>query len=92
MHLTNKEILDKLLSYSKDLKSHYDLYQLLLFHFQEKQANHFFGFIEDTISCVNPIFLTVFKTLLKDNEKINNALELPYSMQNYKLRIISLNP
>ncbi|VSC24369.1 transposase [Streptococcus pneumoniae] len=29
MHLTNKEILNKLLSYSEDLKHHY---QLLLFH------------------------------------------------------------
>ena len=61
MHLTNKEILDKLLGYSEDLKHHYHLYQLLLFHFQEKQASHFFRLIEDTISCVNPIFLTVFK-------------------------------
>ena len=79
MHLTNKEILDKLLSYSEDLKHHYNLYQLLLFHFQEKQANHFFGLIEETISCIKPIFQTVFKTLLKDKEKIINVLELPYS-------------
>ena len=33
MHLTNKEILDKQLSYSVDLKHHYNLYQHLLFHF-----------------------------------------------------------
>ena len=59
MHLTNKEILDKLLSYSEDLRHHYKLYQLLLFHFQ--------------------IFQTVFKTFLKDKEKIVNALQLPYS-------------
>ena len=31
------------------------------------------------ISCVNPIFQTVFKTFLKDKDKIMNALELPYS-------------
>ena len=62
MHLTNKEILEKLLSYSQELREHYDLYQLLLSHFQEKQAEHFFGLIEDTISCINPIFQTVFKT------------------------------
>ncbi|VQI63216.1 transposase [Streptococcus pneumoniae] len=37
MHLTNKEILNKLLSYSQDLKHHYQLYQLLLFHFQNKE-------------------------------------------------------
>ena len=79
MHLTNKEILEKLLSYSQELREHYELYQLLLFHFQEKQAEHFFGLIEETISCINPIFQTVFKTFLKDKDKIINALELPYS-------------
>ena len=79
MHLTNKEILEKILSCSQELREHYELYQLLLFHFQNKQAGHFFGLIEDTISCVNPIFQTVFKTFLKDNDKILNALELPYS-------------
>ncbi len=79
MHLTNKEILEKLLAYSQKLREHYDLYQILLFHFQEKQADHFFGLIEETISCVNPIFQTVFKTFLKDKDKIMNALELSYS-------------
>ena len=79
LHLTNREILEKLLSYSPELREHYELYQLLLFHFQEKQADHFFDLIEDIISCVNPIFLTVFKTFLKDKDKILNALELPYS-------------
>ena len=79
MHLTNQEILEKILSYSQELREHYELYQLLLFHFQEKQADHFFGLIEDTISCVKPIFQTIFKTFLKDKDKIMNALELPYS-------------
>ena len=79
MHLTNREILEKLLSYSQELREHYRLYQLLLFHFQVKQAEHFFGLIEDTISCINPIFQTVFQTFLKDKDKIINALELPYS-------------
>ena len=78
-HLTNKEVLEKLLSYSQELRQHYDLYQLLHFYFQEKQANHFFDLIEEAISCVNPIFQTVFKTFLKDKDKIINALELPYS-------------
>ena len=78
-HLTNKEILEKILAYSQELREHYELYQLLLFHFQEKQADHFFSLIEETISSVNPIFQTVFKTFLKDKDKIMNALELPYS-------------
>ena len=79
MHLTNKEILDKLLSYSEDLKHHYNLYQLLLFHFQNKESDKFFGLIEDNLKQVHPLFHTVFKTFLKDKEKIVNALQLPYS-------------
>ena len=79
MHLTNKEILDKLLSYSEDLKHHYNLYQLLLFHFQNKEPVKFFGLIEDNLKQVHPLFQTVFKTFLKDKEKIVNALQLPYS-------------
>ena len=79
MHFTNNEILEKLLAYSQELREHYEVYQLLLFHFQEKQTDHFFDLIEEAISCVNPIFQTVFKTFLKDKDKIINALELPYS-------------
>ncbi len=79
MHLTNKEILEKLLSYSDELRQHYELYQLLLFHFQEKNSDHFFDLIEQEIAIVNPIFQTVFKTFLKDKDKVLNAMELPYS-------------
>ena len=78
-HLTNKEVLEKLLSYSQELRQHYNLYQLLLFHFQEKQTEHFFNLIEETISSVNPIFQTLFKNFLKDKDKIMNALELPHT-------------
>ncbi|VKX66273.1 transposase [Streptococcus pneumoniae] len=77
MHLTNKEILNKLLSYSEDLKHHYQLYQLLLFHFQNKKPEKFFGLIEDNLKQVHPIFQTVFKTFLKDKEKIVNADAAP---------------
>ena len=41
MHLTNKEIIDKLLSYSEDLKDHYNLYQLLLFTFRIRNRRNF---------------------------------------------------
>ena len=70
IHLTNKEILEKLLSYSQELREHYELYQLLLFHFQEKQADHFFYLIEETLCSVHPIFQTAFKTFLKDKDKM----------------------
>ena len=74
MHLTNKEILDKLLSYSEELKHHYNLYQLLLFHFQNKEPEKFFGLIEDNLKQVHPLFQTVFKTFLKDKEKIGSII------------------
>ena len=85
MHLTNKEILDKLLSYSEDLKCHCNLYQLLIFHFQNKDPEKFFGLIEDNLKKVHPLFQTVFKTFLKEKEKIINTLQLPYS--NAKLEV-----
>ncbi|WP_067087650.1 ISL3 family transposase [Streptococcus marmotae] len=79
MHLTNQEIVAKLIGYSQELREHYELYQLLLFHFQEKQADQFFGLIQDARQTVDPIFQTVFNTFLKDKDKILNAMELPYS-------------
>ena len=85
MHLTNKKIIDKLLGYSEDLKHHYNLYQLLLFHFQNKEPEKFFGFIEDNLKQVHPLFQTVLKAFLKDKEKIVNILQLPNS--NAKLEV-----
>ena len=35
--------------------------------------------MEENLSAVHPIFQTVFRTFLKDRDKITNALELPYS-------------
>ncbi|HEU6568395.1 TPA: transposase, partial [Streptococcus pneumoniae] len=48
-------------------------------HFQNKDPEKFFGLIEDNLKQVHPIFQTVFKTFLKNKEKIVNALQLPYS-------------
>jgi len=45
----------------------------LLFHFQNKEPDKFFGLIEDNLKQVHPLFQTVFKTFLKDKEKIANA-------------------
>ena len=61
------------------MKHHCNLYQLLLFHFQNKEPEKFFGLIEDNLKQLHPLFQTVFKTFLKDKEKIVNALQLPYS-------------
>ncbi|AND79419.1 ISL3 family transposase [Streptococcus pantholopis] len=77
--LTPREVVEKVLSFSDELRYDYDLYQLLLFHFQERRVNAFFGLIEEHIKRVNPAFRSVFKTFLKYKPYIINALELPYS-------------
>ncbi|EGI85940.1 phosphopyruvate hydratase [Streptococcus pneumoniae GA41301] len=91
MHLTNKEILNKLLSYSEDLKHHYQLYQLLLFHFQNKEPEKFFGLIEDNLKQVHPLFQTVFKTFLKIKRSLSTPFNYTILTPNWKRPIISSN-
>lgn len=77
--LTPKQIIDKTLAFSDKLRKYYDLYQLLLFHFQEKNSEHFFGLIKEQIKSVNPTFQQVFRTFLSYRKHITNAMKLPYS-------------
>ena len=51
----------------------------MLFHFQNKETEKFFGLIENNLKLVHTRFQTVFQTFLKDKDKIINALQLPYS-------------
>ena len=67
------------MSHLEYLRHHSNVFQLLLFHFQNKEPDKFFGLIEDNLKKVHPLFQTVFKTFLKEKEKIVNALQLPYS-------------
>ncbi|CKL95604.1 transposase-like protein%2C IS1167 [Streptococcus pneumoniae] len=48
------------------------------YHKKEKSLGQI-GLIEDNLKQVHPLFQTVFKTFLKDKEKIVNALQLHYS-------------
>lgn len=78
--LTPREVVQKSLNFSEELKFYYELYQILLFHFQEKNSKHFFKRIEVNLKLVNPAFKAVFKTFLKHKTCITNAIELPYSI------------
>ena len=51
----------------------------MLLYFQNKEPDKFFGLIEDNLKQIHLLFQSVFKTFLKDKEKIVNALQLPYS-------------
>ena len=52
---------------------YYDLAKQLRFRISRLRL------IEENLKQVHPLFQTVFKTFLKDKEKIVNALQLPYS-------------
>ncbi|MDO4668163.1 MAG: transposase, partial [Streptococcus sp.] len=55
------------------------LYQLLLFHLQEKNAKYFFDLIHDKMSHLNHTFKTALNTFIRYKNYITNAIELPYS-------------
>ena len=77
--LSPHEIIEKTLDFSEELTDYYTLYQLLLFHFQEKRVDEFFELIEENRSKVNHYFQTVFRTFLRHKQYIKNALETDYS-------------
>ena len=77
--LAPHEVVEKTLGFSKGLTDYYTLYQLLLFHFQEKRVDEFFELIEENRSKVNHYFQTVFRTFLRHKQYIQNALETDYS-------------
>ena len=77
--LTPREIVHKTLAFSPELRYYYELYQLLLFHFQEKRVEAFFGLLHNNLGTVNASFARVFRTFLKHETYITNALKQPYS-------------
>ena len=77
--LSPHEVVEKTIDFSEELANYYNLYQLLLFHFQEKRVDDFFELIEENISKVNHYFKTVFRTFLRHRQYIKNTLETNYS-------------
>ena len=77
--LAPHEVVEKTLNFSEELANYYNLYQLLLFHFQEKRVDEFFELIEENMSKVNHYFQTVFRTFIRHKQYIQNALEKDYS-------------
>ena len=77
--LTPKECLPEIFHLVPELKGYYDLYQLLLFHLQEKNADYFFDLIEEALPHLNQTFKTALRTILHHKQHVINAIELPYS-------------
>ena len=65
--------------FSEEIANAYKLYQLLLFHYQEKRVDEFFELIQENLNVVNHYFQTVFRTFLRHKKSIKNVLETDYS-------------
>ncbi|WP_156010815.1 ISL3 family transposase, partial [Streptococcus ruminantium] len=63
--LTPRECLNKMFKLVPELKSYYDLYQLLLFHLQEKNTEQFWGLIQDALPHLNRTFKTALSTFIR---------------------------
>lgn len=79
MWTNSRQVRDKLLSFSDKLKYHYNIYQLLLSHFEERRADLFYDLIEAEINQVDEIFTKVFDTFLRNKKFILNSFDYPYS-------------
>ncbi|MGT2925557.1 ISL3 family transposase [Streptococcus caviae] len=77
--LTPRECLNKMFKLVPELKDYYDLYQLILFHLQEKNTKQFWGLIQDALPHLNRTFKTALNTFIRYKNDITNAIELPYS-------------
>ena len=62
-----------LIQHVPQLKNYYILYQLLLFHLQEKNTEQFFGLIEETLPQHNHSFKTALTIFIHYKKYITNA-------------------
>ena len=77
--LTSRECLNKIFKLVPELKGYYDLYQLLLFHLQEKNPDHFFDVISENLPHLNQAFKIALSTFVRYQKYVTNAIQLPYS-------------
>lgn len=83
--LTPKKCLDKIFKHVPPFEKYYNLYQLLLFHLQEKNIEQFFGLIQEALPQLNHSFKTTLTTFIRYKKYITNGIKLPYS--NAKLEV-----
>lgn len=75
------------LDFSEELANNYNLYQLLLFHFQKKRVDEFFELIEKNWSKVNHYFQTFFRAFLKHKKYKKMFKKQTIRLQNLKMPI-----
>ncbi|NQP20304.1 transposase [Streptococcus suis] len=62
-----------------ELKPHYDIYQLLLFHLQDKYIKQFFELIPDSLPLLKHTFKIFLNTLNSHQNYTANSIDQPYS-------------
>lgn len=77
--MSQQAIIDKLLSYSEELRLAYDTCQLLLYHYRTKQANRFFDLLNHLDKDLPAWFCKKLTFFNKYQQGITNALRLSYN-------------
>ncbi len=77
--VTQTEVVDTLLSFDEGFKQCYEIYQMLLGYFKDKEYNEFFGVLDALPRNLDKSFKKSLKYLAKHTRSIKNALRLPYS-------------
>jgi len=77
------------LVFSEEIANAYKLYQLLLFHFQEKRVDEFFELIQENLNVVNKSIKNVLETdysnakLEATNKLIKDIKRLGFGFRNF---------
>ncbi|MBP2100499.1 ISL3 family transposase [Enterococcus rivorum] len=79
VHLTESEVVDRLLSYSPELKQGYGVYQDFLAAIRTKDSHWFQELLKQNYSHLPEKYATTIKTFKQYQKGILNALEQPYS-------------
>lgn len=77
--LTEGAVIDRLLAYSKRLKTTYECFHDLTDAFREKDPDYFFDCLRNLPDTIDPEFKKKVQNLLAYEEGIRNALIYPYS-------------
>ncbi|AQP52862.1 ISL3 family transposase [Vagococcus penaei] len=77
--LTESMMIDRLLSFSLNLKKAYDSFQLLTYHFRNKDAHSFFELLKNLSTGLDTLFKDKLENLLVYEDGIRNALLYDFS-------------
>ncbi|MGX6966219.1 ISL3 family transposase [Vagococcus teuberi] len=77
--LTKSMMIDRLLSFSANLKEAYDIFQLLTYHFRNKDGQSFFDLLKNLPNNLDKLFKDKLENLLAYETGIRNALLYDFS-------------